>query len=327
MKHIIAVIFILIFASFSYPQQNKFKDRKNIYLLDVTLSMWGEAPNSSNIFDNVREELIRSIILTQNPKTEIVVVTFQDKVLQIWSEKATKTGKDFIISKLKAIRKEDYKPTRTNIYSAWKKGRELINPNMLNVIYLLTDGVHNSYSPSKNDLLNEVKNWGDFSKGNDYYAFLVELGENAKDEKLRNTINATPNAQVISGMNFFVISIKDNYSIINLYEELEFELDFIGDRISEIPNDFEFALKMEDENFKLKQEIYKLHNKPLKIGLKHPNISLKSLQAIQKLEWFSEIIISFDQAKYPNVKLLNNVIKLKIKNKKEMVLDIKFIDD
>ena len=327
MKNIFILIVILIFANSSYSQQNKFKERKNIYLLDVTLSMWGEAKNSVDIFDNVRNELINSINSIQNPKTEIVVVTFQDKVLQTWSEKATKTGKEIIISKLKAINKNDLKATRTNIYCAWKKGRELVNPNKLNVIYLLTDGVQNTHSPSKDDLYNEVENWEDFSKGNDYYAFLVELVENAKDEKLRNTINSTLNAQVISGINFFVFSIKDNQPIVNLYEKLEFELDFVGDKIDEIPNDFEFSVKTKDENFKLEKETFKLNEKPITIRLIHPNISLNSLQAIQKTEWYSKLIISFNQDKYPNVKLLNNVITLKIKNKKEMVLDIKFIDN
>lgn len=327
MIRILIFIIILLFPAFSFSQKDQFKERKNIFLLDVTLSMWGKANNSNDIFDKVRNELINSISAIQNPNTEIVVVTFQDKVLHTWNKTASPEGKKYIISKLMEIDLKELKPTVTNIHCAWKKGRELINPNKINVIYLLTDGVHNTINPSKKDLYNEVEQWADFSNGNDYYAFLVELAGSAKDEMLRKKINSTANAQIISGINFFVFSAKDYQPIVSLYGDLEFELDFIGDRIDDIPKDFEFTLKMADENFKLKQEKFKLIDRPLKIRLTHPNKSLSSLRAIQKAELNSDLTITFDQTKFPNVRILNNVLNLKIKNKKEMVLDLKFIDN
>lgn len=323
MKKNILCIFILLFATISYSQQSKFKERKNIYLLDVTLSMWGESHNSIDIFDNVRNELINSINSIQNPSTEIVVVTFQDKILQTLSEKATTEGKRKIVSELKDIDKSKLKSTRTNIYCAWKKGKELVNTNKLNVIYLLTDGVQNTLDPTKDDLYREVSNWGNFAKNKDYYAFLVELVENAKDTKLREVISSTNNAQVISGIDFFVFSVKDNQPIVNLYDKLDFDLDFVGEKIEKIPSDFEFSLKMENDYFELVKSNYSLNKKPFIIEL-HPKKSLQSLQSIKKTEWFSKMIISFDVNKFPNIKLLNNTLNIKVKNKKEMVLEIKF---
>lgn len=325
MKKIFLFILVLLFAIPTFSQQSKFKDRKNIYLLDVTLSMFGYN-NAPDIFVPVRDELIKSIDAVQNPNTEIVVVTFQDRILETWTEKATRDGKDRIINKLRNIKKKDLRVTRTNIYCAWEKGGELVDSDKLNVIYLLTDGVHNMSNPSKDALYNLVKNWGEFSKDKDAYAFLVELVEEARDEDLRRAVNSTHNAQVISDMNFYVFSIKDNEPIVNLHEDLKFELDFIGDRIDEIPNDIEITIKIEDENFTLSKQKFKLNEKPITVKL-IPVENLDDLIGTPQTEWYSKLIISFDEGKYPNVKILDNNINLKVKNKKEMVLDIKFLED
>lgn len=325
MKKILLFILVTLFAISTYSQQNKFKERKNIYLLDVTLSMWGHN-GAPNIFDNVRDELIKSISAIQNPNTEIVIVTFQDAILETWSDYATNVGKDKIISKLKAIDPAKLDLSWTNIYSAWKEGRRLVDSNKFNVIYLLTDGVHNSPKSSKKDLYKEVEDWGSFSENKNAYAFLVELVDEARDEDLRGTINSTPNAQVISDMNFFVFSIKDNAPIINLHEKLEFELDFIGDRIEEIPNNLELIIEMNDENFTLSKEMFRLNEKPIAIQL-IPSKELDLIKAAPQTEWYSSLSITFDEGKYPNVKILDNKIKLKVKNKKEMVLNIKFLEN
>ena len=324
-KTVLFILFVFIY-SFSFSQTEKFKETKNIYLLDVTLSMFGYN-NAPNIFDNVRNELINSINAIQNPKTEIVVVTFQDNILDTWTAYADDKGKTEIVTHLQNIEEKKLKATRTNIYSVWKKGQELVDPNKLNVMYLLTDGVQNTQKVNKNKLYNEVKDWGTFANNKDYYAFLVELVDNAKDEELRKVIKETPNAQVISGIDFFVFSVKDLNPIVSLYDDLEFDLDFVGDRIDNIPQDFSFTLKMNDNNFKLSETSFILKNKPFKIKLTHPNKSIETIQSIPKTEWFSSIIISYDKNKYPNVKLLNNVITLKIKNKKEMVLKIRVIEE
>ena len=325
MRRTFLFILVVLFTIPTYSQQSKFKDRKNIYLLDVTLSMFGYN-GAPDIFVSVRDELIKSIDAVQNPNTEIVVVTFQDRILETWTENATRDGKGRIIDSLKGIKEEDLDTTNTNIHCAWDKGRELVNSDKLNVIYLLTDGVHNMSNPSKDALYNLVKTWREFSKDKDAYAFLVELVAAARDEDLRRAVNSTPKAQVISDMNFYVFSIKDSDPIVNLHEELEFELDFIGDRIDEIPSDLEFTIKIEDENFTISENMFKLNEKPITVKL-IPNGDIDDLRRIPQTEWYSRFTISFNEKRYPNVKILDNKINLKIKNQKEMVLSIKFLDE
>ncbi len=324
MKKIVTLIFLLQILNVSLAQ-TKFKDNKNIYLLDITLSMFGYN-GAPDIFDDVRKELITSIESISNPNTEIVVVTFQDKIVNTWTAYATKEGKSNVIHHLNRIDEEQLKPTFTNIYSAWKKGCELVDPEKLNVIYLLTDGVQNTSNPSKTKLYDEIRSWGKFSHEKDYYAFLVELVENAKDEELRKVVKETSNAQIISGIEFFVFSIKNDKPIVNINDGLVFNLDFIGDRLSEIPEKFVCSLNLESPYFDLNKAEYYLSERPFEIKLVAKQ-NINTLQA--NLEPISnyKIKILFETDKYPNVKLLNNNINLQVNNKKEMVLKIKVLDN
>ena len=324
MKKIFLFILFSAILVQGFSQQPNFQDKKNIYLLDVTLSMFGYN-GGPDIFDDVRDELISSINSIQNPSTEIVLVTFQDQILHTWSAYAGKNGKAEIIRQLEDIVKKDLGVTSTNIYDAWLQGKELVDPQKLNVIYLLTDGVHNTSNPTKQNLYDEVERWDEFAGNKDYYAFLVELIDAAKDEQLREKIRQTPKTQVISGIDFFVLSMKDNQPILNLYDDLSFNLDFIGDQIDDTPKDFHFSLQFTDENFELKQSNYKLSEKPFQIEIK-PKKAISAIHDIPKEEWLVPVKIDFDRTQYPNIKLLNNQFNLKVKNEKEMVLKMKFLD-
>ena len=321
------IILILIFVISEPFSQNieRFKETKNIYLLDVTLSMWGKSPGSKDIFDNVRNELIKAINSISNKNTEIVVVTFQDKILNTWSHYATTQGKKDLIKELNSIDPSNLKSTYTNILLPWKKGRDLIDPQKINVIFLLTDGQHTTIKPTKQDLYKEVRSWGTFAQNNDYYAFLVELGSQAQDNNLRNTIYQTPNAQIITGIEFFIMSVEDAYPVVNINENLSFPINLIGDRIDNIPNSFSFSIELNDPNFTLKNTDFILKNRPFQIEL----IANKTINELRnKLPQESTInaVIKYDKSKYPQIKLLSHSLSIKIRNKKEMILKIEVLD-
>ena len=323
-------VFIAIFffcLSFTAQNTNRFKDTKNIYVLDLTLSMFGKAPGAKNIFNDVREELIKVINTTSNENTEIVIVTFQDAILDIWEEKATKDGKQAIINKLEEINDKNVPKQNTNIHGAWKKGRELIDPEKLNVVFLLTDGEHSVKHTSKATLYKEVADWGNFSRNKDYYAFLVELTEQASDPELRKTVQSTQNAQIIKGIEFFIISLEDKNPVININDDLNFNVNIIGDRVTNIPADFTFSLELNDPNFVIKNGTdLKLQNNPYRVRLE-PKRSIEALKKELPQVSSLEIIVKYDEEKFPQVKLLDNSIKCTVKNKKEMVLTIEVIED
>lgn len=329
MKNTILLITVFLFSlsSFAQKKHNRFKETKNIYVLDLTLSMFGKSSGAKDIFDEVREELIKVINTTNNKSTEIVIVTFQDDILDVWEEKATPKGKQSIIDKLNNITNENVPKQNTNIHGAWKKGRSLIDPDKLNVVFLLTDGEHSVAHTTKATLYKEVADWGKFATNKDYYAFLVELTEQASDPELRETIQTTINAQIIKGIEFFIISIEDNNPVMNINDELTFSLDIIGDRINAIPEDFTINLELDDPNFKIKNGTnQQLKDSPYRVKLE----SKRSIEDLKKeLPQISSlnIIVKYDEKKYPQVKLLNNKIICTVKNKKEMVLTIEVIED
>jgi hypothetical protein len=322
---LIVIAFLVTVSANSQQQESRFKDTRNIYLLDVTLSMWGKSPGAKNIFNEVRSELINVINATANERTEIVVVPFQDRIIDTWEFKATKNGKEKIIEKLNAINAENVPKQNTNIHGAWQKGKNLINPSKLNVVFLLTDGEHSVKHTSKETLYREVSDWSKFASKNDYYAFLVELTDQAKDEKLRQVVQRTEHAQIIQGIEFFVLSIEEDKPIVNTHDQLSFKINLIGDRISNIPEDFSYTLFLNDPNFKI------INNRPKRLTVNGSRVELEPIHPIKelqdKLEQESQIkfYIEYDEQKYPQVKILNKTIICTVKNNKEMVLTIEVL--
>ncbi len=328
MKNYFVFTAIFFFClSLTAQNTNRFKETKNIYVLDLTLSMFGKAPGSKDIFNDVRDELIKVINITSNENTEIVIVTFQDAILDVWEEKATKNGKQAIIDKLNNITENNVPKQNTNIHGAWIKGRELINPEKLNVIFLLTDGEHSVKHTPKATLYKEVADWGNFARNKDYYAFLVELTDQASDPELRKTVQSTQNAQIIKGIEFFIISLEDKNPVININDDLNFNLNIIGDRVTNIPADFTFSLELNNPNFAIKNGTdLKLQNNPYKVRLESKR-SIETLKSELPQVSSQEIIVKYDEEKFPQVKLLDNKIICAVKNKKEMVLTIEVIED
>lgn len=324
-KAIFAIALIFVLTGLFGQDIVRFKETKNIYLLDVTLSMWGQAAGSENIFNDVRNELINAINAINNERTEIVVVTFQDEILDTWSYFATQKGKNKLINKLNNIDPAKLSSSYTNILAAWEKGRELINPNKINVIFLLTDGQHTTSKPTRQDLYNEVRSWGNFARNRDYYAFLVELVVQATDANLREVVEQTANAQIISGIEFFVIAVEDAHPVVNINDNLSFTLNLVGDRIDNIPDNFTFSLELDDINFKLQKTKFELDKKPFQIKLL-PQKTIDELKHQLPQESTLNANITYDINKYPQVKLLNHLISIKIKNRYEMVLEIEVLE-
>ncbi len=326
-KYFVFTAIFFFCLSLTAQESFRFKETKNIYVLDLTLSMWGKSTGAKNIFNEVREELIKVINTTGSENTEIVIVTFQDAILDVWEEKATVKGKQAIINKLNDITENNVPKQNTNIHGAWKKGRELIDPEKLNVVFLLTDGEHSVAHTSKATLYNEIADWEKFAKNKDYYAFLVELTEQAKDEKLRKIIKKTNQAQIISGIEFFIVSIEDVNPIINIHDDLAFNFNLIGDRLSSLPKDFTFELKLNDTNFELfDNNAKKITDLPLRIKLK-PKKNIETIKKELGQKSFIELTLVYDEEKYPQIKVLNNKINCQVNNKKEMVLTITVLDN
>ena len=99
MRKKLLVCAILLFSLGAFAQ-GQFKDVRQTYLWDVTLSMKG-FNGAPDIYDKVVDVMIKDIQSISNERTEIVVIPFQDKELDVWRAYATPAGKATITKRIR----------------------------------------------------------------------------------------------------------------------------------------------------------------------------------------------------------------------------------
>ena len=94
--------FVILLLSLSLQAQGQFKDVRQTYLWDVTLSMKGYN-GAPNIYEKVVDVMVKDIQSITNERTEIVVIPFQDtKYCDVWRAFATEEGKADIIRHIRS---------------------------------------------------------------------------------------------------------------------------------------------------------------------------------------------------------------------------------
>lgn len=316
---IILVIFFWKFTAFAF--QTELKETKYIYALDITLSMWGFGDNP-DIFDEVREELINSIKAIESPKSEIVLYTFQDEIIDTLIVTANEKGKDELIEKLNTINRNNVPKQNTNIYKAWVSGKTYVDPSKINVFFLLTDGNHTVKHTPKSKLYEAVEDWNINQQDIYSFAFLIELTEKAKDNNLRNIVEKTNNAQVITGIRFNVLDIENKIPTVNINDELSFNFNLIANTTHNFNKSIQFTIKSNHEDFKiLNGENLSFNSLPIKLILK-PTKDIELLKRELDQKVILEAIITYDEEAFSDTKLLMKQFKINLVNKKEKVLRV-----
>ena len=158
---------------------------KHIYLIDVTKSMAGKQEKgknngiTGNLFDHIKKDLVKAISneCSVCEEDEIVIIPFASKTF----DKIRGYGSDYndIAEKIKKLTTISDK---TNIDAAWMEGLNEFATNKINILYLLTDGIHNC-GPNINTLYRHIENWED--NGNNFAFFFKMLSNDVS-----NTINS-----------------------------------------------------------------------------------------------------------------------------------------
>lgn len=315
--------FCCLLSLHALKAQNNSMEKKYIFELDITKSMWGLASESNlDIFDQVREQLIKAIREIQDPSSDIVLITWQDKIIDTWQQKATQKGKQELIDQLNAISAKTVPGQNTNIYNAWMEAKKHVDPNKINIIYLLTDGKHTVRNPPISKLYQEIPQWQDFSQDKDYYMFIVELTSEAIDQKLRSEVEKTDKVEFIHGIEFYTLYINQTNVVVNLDEQLEFPLSIQTQNLPKKYLDIKVKLNLENENFQIVNPPITLSDIPttIKLRLLKPLDQVKA--SLPESSSFS-IHLELEDNEHKHVKLINKIINCKIINKKEKVLYFK----
>ncbi len=191
-------LFIILLAGIFFSQTSaQSKTQRRIYLWDVTLSVkgFGGAPD---IYDDVVAFLEKDINSLTDENTEIMVLPFQQRILEEWKVRATEQGKKEIIQKIKDYDNENL--SLTNIYVPLLDVKDsFITNDKYTLLFLLTDGVHNDTERySKNDLLKLLDSLCGYLKSEDAYAFYIMLTKNAIDNDIVNIINNCKNMEYVT---------------------------------------------------------------------------------------------------------------------------------
>lgn len=215
---IIAIVSIQVSAQ-GFPAE------KRIYLFDITASMTGYGEGNVDIFNKVKNQLIKAVSEVDN-NTEIVVVPYTTKTYPII------TGtKQEILSKLNDIKtlKED-----TDIDAAWTRGLSLLDSAKVNYLFLLTDGRHN-HGVEKNEFYKNLSSWKEKSSGRYFFAFYIMLTENADDQEIRSIARNTPQMWSLMSMDVNVIFVLTPFFLkTNTYGKKEMAIRFQCNHIHEL---------------------------------------------------------------------------------------------
>jgi hypothetical protein len=159
-KVFILLLFLVPTVLYSQQDANNYveKPQRKVYLWDVTLSMKG-AGGCPNIWQDVKENLIKDIKSITDPKTEIVLLPFQHRIIEKKSDYATAEGKqnliqyvrDFDLPKLwigdastghEAKPGEKGKTTMTKLYAPLQECLEtVITVDKTDILVFFTDGL------------------------------------------------------------------------------------------------------------------------------------------------------------------------------------------
>lgn len=187
-KRIVALIAALLLASVvSWSQNARVKDIRQTYLWDVTLSMKGKPKPNPNIWEPVKKALIADIQAIPDESTEIVVIPFQHKVLDVWREPATEEGKLRMVNR---IEKQDIplawdgKTTMTFLGPPLEYCmKNIFTPDRIDILKFMTDGQdeQDKVDPQNAGKYKSVlSEWCETAKEKDAYGYFIILTDAAK---------------------------------------------------------------------------------------------------------------------------------------------------
>ncbi len=322
-------IALLCFNLNMMAQNSVSKSERRIYLWDVTLSMKGYQDKTPDIYSEVVSAIVSDIETIKVEDTEIIVIPFQESVLDVWSEKATSAGRAQIISKIKSYNNEDV--TNTNIATPLKYVMDSqIDKDKRNILILLTDGVQKSGQEA--ELYAQISRWCAFAERNDAYAFYVMLTKFAQNEELVNHINKTCRFEMVpppapgEPINIKFIDLlpqkKITYNVKDGGDELRIAVDCKKD-IS-MPDDLEVEVISEQNPYIAISDSSEIENGRIEftIKLKQSAEELKAALPVDYPERITLFLSVKDAEKYPLVKLLRDRVTLELINKPEKTLRV-----
>ncbi len=317
-----------------------FKQERRVFLWDVTLSMKGKTQNDNNtpnIWDEVKNALIKSISSITDPTTEIVVIPFQDKPLDVWT--ATAQDCNALISKIEAFDTDAM--TYTDIVGPMRKAMSLMTPDRRNVLTLLTDGGQSSTDgskakkiPTKQDLLDLINEWCAFAETNDAYGLYILLTDNASKENIdiANAIKQSCRMTVSHGTNINFTELQIENATVNIKDEgdqnLRLSLSATKDAVlskdgASVPlQDVRLHISASNRFFSVDTDVAPTGIIDVPIRWAASDDALRNMIPLNEDETVELTVTVANAPQYPYAVLLSEKVKVRLINKAEKRLSI-----
>lgn len=193
-------LFILLLSGFIFPCTAQTPDAhidRRIYLWDVTMSMQGYDSHAENnydpdidVWDKVVTFLKRDIDDISDPYAKLILLPFQEDILDYWEVKATDQGKDELKRKIDESKKRFQNITYTNIVRPFSCAKEkYVDPKCRNLVILITDGHHSEKFGGKKPWLDLLSSWEKYADENGAYLIYCMVGKAAQDNEIVNIVD------------------------------------------------------------------------------------------------------------------------------------------
>ncbi len=331
MKNIFLILVALLLSlGVADAQSRQFKEERRIYLWDVTLSMQGYLGKTPDIYDKVVDAIKADINSITDEQTEIVIIPYQTKALDVCSAKVTAEGCKVLNNFIDAAKAKYADVTYTNICAPLEEVMlKHINDSRRNVLILMTDGVQNDPGTSENDLLNAIDKWCRLAPKNDAYAFYVMLTEHAQNQRLIDKIKDACRIVVIESekggidLNFIELLSQERV-LFNIKEDAgkKVRLSIDCKKRVTIPKDLEIEIEVSDNPYVELDQESTIENGAIEldIKLKQPYEELKEVLPTNENLRLNVRMKIEDTKKYPLASLLNENFTLELINKPEKTL-------
>jgi hypothetical protein len=302
------LIILLYHVSFAQG----FKKEKRIYLFDLTASMTGFG-GTPNIFNDVQRNFVSAIDKLENDDTEIVILTFTNRIISKGTFRAHEKLKiKQFINSLKIAN------GNTDIKAAWAAGQKELDATKVNYMFLLTDGRQTvGGKAAEQQLFSLIRNWKSDASGHDYYAFYVMLTPNASSDVLAKSFNNSSDVWPVKSMDIDFKFIQPSKLVFyNVKDDKEKKIPVQLKR--KLPDGFLFNIALSSSPYyRLSQNTYKVENGAITLRI----LAQDDLNNIPE-ELQLSLTLSKDNNKYWDVFFTPATINLKMINKKEKVLTI-----
>ncbi|MBE6210391.1 MAG: VWA domain-containing protein [Rikenellaceae bacterium] len=326
---------------YAQTSQQQRVDRR-IYIWDVTRSMQGYKSKtqpyvkSIDVWDDVIKFLKDDINAITDSSTELIMLPFQERILDKWQVKATTEGKNELFQKIDGAKAQFQALTQTNIAGPFEEAKkQYVSQNMNNLIILLTDGSQSEPFGGQKQWLSLLGSWQEYAKRNNAYLIYFMVTEAAKNEQIIQTIANKPNSDVVTPSNS-----KNIPTFIDIYPQNEANFNIKDDqqrglRLAlnsskkgvELASGLKMAVKSETNAPIHINEIVELNNNAIHI---HPKYNFEELKSFIGGNEILEIPLTLELVNQDEIKqdehqivfLKSNNVNLRLINKLEKVLKI-----